>query len=759
MKTRALLVVLLLCSAATADVADMLERLPDRTTVVLTSEDFRPAMGRLLFHLEKARDGKLLPQGVPWDAILLTPLRTEMTWMKGPGVMGFFVDARGRRRPFAIRAVNSDARAVRVVIANAYGGAKDRPDLARGVFSFRRGMGSEFYAFVRSGALYETRSRATLKALLKAADAKKPCALSAFYRKRRKLLGQPGALTLLLAPRVIEEFKKRFKVGGGMATYWLKALGLEARPAGLTWNWSAAGETVVAVLPLAASNALCASLCPASGRMKTIASAPGSAMFAIGGNVPDLRVYVKALEHVMRTLDPRIRDEFRQELAEYNLDANIDFERDALGAVTGDWAFAALWRDRGFPGTLLILEAKDPAKLTATLRAMAKQAKFPWAERGGIIFTKWIVWPVAMSFRGKLLFVANSRTTLKRALQAAESKDTLARKPLVSQALAGRTPGALVYSSLQLPNMRGMKRGAEELRKIIGPNAGAVLFARFDKDALIARLNVRPSLDKIVMPVMKHAFSRAGALGRRRMVRRSMSSLRQLGVALHAWAADHKGAFPMRLADLAKYISRSALSCPLTGPYIYLGAGLRTDTKRLSRLMLACTRAPVGPRRRRVALYADGHVAMISDAGARKAIEKQRRESALLLAPEKRPGFLWKKADPFDKTSVWAIFDWGVSVRGPDGVSEHRDLFGEKKLVVKAIAFTMRAVWLGANKGLFRWSRKDRFWTRVAVDAKLFSPDVTALSVKNGGLDVRIKTRKGAAKYVFDLTRKTWQEK
>jgi len=59
---------------------------------------------------------------------------------------------------------------------------------------------------------------------------------------------------------------------------------------------------------------------------------------------------------------------------------------------------------------------------------------------------------------------------------------------------------------------------------------------------------------------------------------------------------------------------------------------------------------------------------------------------------------------------------------------------GEKcGLTSRGIAFGKDKVWLGTNKGLFAWDRKDMFWTRFAVGGKYIDLPVNELLLDEAG--------------------------
>ncbi|HRU05808.1 MAG TPA: hypothetical protein P5137_08535, partial [Candidatus Brocadiia bacterium] len=170
---------------------------------------------------------------------------------------------------------------------------------------------------------------------------------------------------------------------------------------------------------------------------------------------------------------------------------------------------------------------------------------------------------------------------------------------------------------------------------------------------------------------------------------------------------------------------------------------------------VAAMSAPTSDGLRAMA-FLDGHVQTVVESQAKVMIQQATAAIAQRMAPEKRPGFLWKQDDAFDKGVTWAAFTWGVvRVHGRDS-REFRNILGEEEPAPTAVAFTDDAVWLGARRGLFRWDRKTGVWTRVAVAGRMFTPSVTKVEILDGKMSVTATEGGAPETCVFDLAAKRW---
>ena len=93
----------------------------------------------------------------------------------------------------------------------------------------------------------------------------------------------------------------------------------------------------------------------------------------------------------------------------------------------------------------------------------------------------------------------------------------------------------------------------------------------------------------------------------------------------------------------------------------------------------------------------------------------------------------------------------------PAGPRVFRHILADDPLDAKCIAFTKQAAWLGTTKGLLKWDRAGKFWSRIAVDGDRFDPKVLALKVKGDTLEVTIETLAGKTRYMLDLKTGEWR--
>ena len=86
---------------------------------------------------------------------------------------------------------------------------------------------------------------------------------------------------------------------------------------------------------------------------------------------------------------------------------------------------------------------------------------------------------------------------------------------------------------------------------------------------------------------------------------------------------------------------------------------------------------------------------------------------------------------------------------------------GEKcGLTSRGIAFGKDKVWLGTNKGLFAWDRKDMFWTRFAIGGNMIDAPVKELALGEGHkLTVAVEEAgKAQKKFEYDVDAQKWSE-
>ncbi len=124
----------------------------------------------------------------------------------------------------------------------------------------------------------------------------------------------------------------------------------------------------------------------------------------------------------------------------------------------------------------------------------------------------------------------------------------------------------------------------------------------------------------------------------------------------------------------------------------------------------------------------------------------------------------WKKADPIQKDVTWYGLDKGLAMADADRLEIKRftEMLGETDIVVSGIAFDIDKVWVGTNKGLFCWDRKEMFWTRFAVAQTLADAPIEDVSLTQDGLlavVVKPLPDQPARTFLYDVKKAAWQEK
>jgi hypothetical protein len=121
----------------------------------------------------------------------------------------------------------------------------------------------------------------------------------------------------------------------------------------------------------------------------------------------------------------------------------------------------------------------------------------------------------------------------------------------------------------------------------------------------------------------------------------------------------------------------------------------------------------------------------------------------------------WVREDPVQKELVWyGIRDGFVMVDANARTVKYvRDLLGETGIVANSLAFGPDKVWMGTNKGLFAYDRKDMFWTRLAVGGKGTEVFVREVIFADGTLHVFAENAAEEGKrYGYDPKAGTWRE-
>ncbi len=121
----------------------------------------------------------------------------------------------------------------------------------------------------------------------------------------------------------------------------------------------------------------------------------------------------------------------------------------------------------------------------------------------------------------------------------------------------------------------------------------------------------------------------------------------------------------------------------------------------------------------------------------------------------------WSRKDSVKEELTWYALPDGLAVSDAkaQSVSRVTELLGETHFVVTAMAFGADKVWVGTNKGLFAWDRKDMFWTRFAVGGTMLDAPVTEIELtKDGALDVTIMQDNNRRQFEFESKSGKWKE-
>jgi hypothetical protein len=129
---------------------------------------------------------------------------------------------------------------------------------------------------------------------------------------------------------------------------------------------------------------------------------------------------------------------------------------------------------------------------------------------------------------------------------------------------------------------------------------------------------------------------------------------------------------------------------------------------------------------------------------------------------------LWSKEDPVQKSLTWYALKDGFAFADSNRkeVKRFTEILGETHWMVSGIAFGRDKVWLGADKGVLAWDRKDRFWSRFAVGGFLIDAPVGELSLSDAGiLKVTIEEQgkpatagTPARAFEYDVNAAKWRE-
>ena len=123
---------------------------------------------------------------------------------------------------------------------------------------------------------------------------------------------------------------------------------------------------------------------------------------------------------------------------------------------------------------------------------------------------------------------------------------------------------------------------------------------------------------------------------------------------------------------------------------------------------------------------------------------------------------LWNKKDPVETNLTWYALKEGFAYADSQRqeVKRFNEILGETGWVANAIAFGKDRVWVGTNKGLLAWDRKNHFWSRFAVGGTLVDVPVKELSLTQAEILKVVVEEQGkpASTYEYDAQAAKWTE-
>jgi hypothetical protein len=123
----------------------------------------------------------------------------------------------------------------------------------------------------------------------------------------------------------------------------------------------------------------------------------------------------------------------------------------------------------------------------------------------------------------------------------------------------------------------------------------------------------------------------------------------------------------------------------------------------------------------------------------------------------------WKKEDPVQKNLTWYALREGFAIADAEQKEVRQPvagLLGEKGFVVSDVAFGKDKVWLGTDRGLFVWDRKEMFWSRFAVGGVLLDVGIETISLTDETVLNVIVHEEGKAprKFKYEIATAKWAE-
>lgn len=124
-------------------------------------------------------------------------------------------------------------------------------------------------------------------------------------------------------------------------------------------------------------------------------------------------------------------------------------------------------------------------------------------------------------------------------------------------------------------------------------------------------------------------------------------------------------------------------------------------------------------------------------------------------------GAVWSKPDPADPNLTWYAEKQGIAIAdaGKKEVKRFKDLLGAQGIVVSGIAFAKNQVWIGTDKGLFAWNRKEMYWSLFAVGRLYADLPVKELSLEDNTLHVTVQEQgKNPRRFDYNIVTEKWEE-
>jgi len=318
---------------------------------------------------------------------------------------------------------------------------------------------------------------------------------------------------------------------------------------------------------------------------------------------------------VRRMVDDVSWKEYEDALEKLNKERGFSLE-DILGQLAGEVALAIKFPDlAGIPPVLAFVAVKDEAKALDAIsgllsRANAAPHSFK-TPHGDTIYTTAVIPGVLLSYATKngYLIVGLSPSCVGSALAASSSGKSLAQEPNFASLTTASPRENLLFAYVDIrhvlrfvahsvPAVYGLRSMAYSFSHMFPPSdqpdperekgtlspesvklmqqlylesermQSAVVSVASGKDHVSAHAEIPVGMMGRVVSFLTEPLARARESARRA---RCISNLKQIMVACHTYAADHKGKFPDKLSELypAYAPSLELFSCPSTGVVIH----------------------------------------------------------------------------------------------------------------------------------------------------------------------------------------------